>query len=477
VPTILIRNGLVLGPPPVWEAARRDILVREGAIVAVGHLPDGDIRVDRIIDASRHLVAPGLINAHTHSPANLLPGTGDCLSHPAFMWLNQADTMNRTPREVYVSAMLGCIDFLLSGTTAVIDHFPEQNFSIEDVNSVVAAYRHAGLRAVVALRIFDGDYADIFPTGGLSGELVRCLAADNPLRPRPLGETIALVEDSIRTFGRVDRLIQVWPAPSNPSRCSDKLLTACAEIAERFDTGIHTHLLETRVQTEIARRQYGTTMVRHLDTLGLLSPRLSCAHTIWIDEADIELMGQRGAMVVHNPESNLKVGAGPAPTPAMLSRGLTVALGTDGRNTNDNLGLHEAMRLAAILHRPYEPDRRRWITAKQALEMATSGGAKALRLGSETGRIVPGARADLVLYDLDHAQWIPYNDPVQQLVFCETGGSVDTVLIDGRIVVEGSRITAFDAAAVLAEAGEMLGRVRVRNAAFRSVAARIADEV
>jgi 5-methylthioadenosine/S-adenosylhomocysteine deaminase len=180
---------------------------------------------------------------------------------------------------------------------------------------------------------------------------------------------------------------------------------------------------------------------------------------------------------VHNPESNFKVGAGLAPTPEMLSHGLTVALGTDGRNTNDNLGLHEAMRLAAILHRPHEPDRRRWITARQALEMATSGGAKALRLGNETGRIVPGARADLVLYDLDHTPWIPCNDPVQQLVFCETGSSVDTVLIDGRIVVEGSRITAFDAAAVLAEAGEMLGHVRGRNAAFRSVAARIADEV
>jgi 5-methylthioadenosine/S-adenosylhomocysteine deaminase len=477
MPTILIRNGLVLGPPPVWEAAQRDILVRDGEIAAVGRLPDGDTQVDRIIDASRHLVAPGLINAHTHSPANLLPGTGDGLSHPAFMWLNQADTMRRTPREVYVSAMLGCIQFLLSGTTAVIDHFPEQNFSIEDVNSVVTAYRHAGLRAVVALRIFDGDYADISPTGGLTGELTQRLAADNPLKPRPLRETIALVEDSIRKFRRVDPLIQVWPAPSNPSRCSDKLLTACMEIAERFDTGIHTHLLETRVQMEIARRQYGATMVRHLDALGLLSPRLSCAHTIWIDEPDIELMAKRGVVVVHNPESNLKVGAGLAPTPTMLSHGLTVALGTDGSNTNDNLGLHEAMRLAAILHRPHEPDRRRWITAKQALGMATVGGAKALRLDNEAAQIVPGARADLVLYDLDRIQWIPRNDPVQQLVFSETGSSVHTVLIDGRIVVERSCITAFDAAAVLAEAGEMLGRIRGRNAAFRSVAARIADRV
>jgi cytosine/adenosine deaminase-related metal-dependent hydrolase len=135
------------------------------------------------------------------------------------------------------------------------------------------------------------------------------------------------------------------------------------------------------------------------------------------------------------------------------------------------------MRLAAILHRPHEPDRLRWITAKQALGMATVGGAKALRLGNEAAQIVPGARADLVLYDLDRTQWIPRNDPVQQLVFSETGSSVHTVLIDGRIVVEGSRITAFDAAAVLAEAGEMLGRIRGRNAAFRSVAARIADRV
>lgn len=474
--TILIRNGLVLGPPPAWETARHDVLVRDGAIVAVGDVSD-DVRPDRVIDASRHLVAPGLVNAHTHSPANLLPGTADGLSHPAFMWLNQADTMRRTPREVYVSAMLGCTQLLLSGTTSIIDHFPEQNFSIEDIQSVVAAYRDAGLRAMVALRMFDGAYTDILPADGLASDEARRLADSNPLQPRPLRDTLSLVEDAIHAFGQRDRLIQICPAPSNPSRCSDDLLAACADIAARYDTAIHTHLLETRVQTDIAHRQYGTTMVRHLDALGLLSPRLSCAHTIWIDEPDIELMAGRGAVVVHNPESNLKVGAGVAPTPTMLRHGLAVALGTDGGNTNDNLVLHDAMRFAAILHRPHEPDRRRWITAGQALAMATVAGAKALRMDGQTGQIVPGARADLVLYDLAHPHWIPCNDPVQQLVFSETGSAVDTVLVDGRIVVERGRITAFDAAAIMAEARDMLARIRDRNSAFRTVAARIADRL
>lgn len=477
MPTILIRNGLVLGPAPDWSAAQRDILVRDGRIEAVGEVATEGVAVDRIIDARRCLVAPGLINAHTHSPANVLKGTVDGSSHRAFMWLNQADTAGRTPRHVYVSAMLGCIEHLLSGTTAIIDHFPEQNFTLEDVASVVQAYSDSGLRAAVALRVFDGDYADIYPPDGLDSELATALAADNPLKPLPLPDTLALLESALQRFDRRSGRIRIYPAPSNPSRCSDALLAACGDLARRFDTGVHTHLLETRVQIDIAERQYGTTMVRHLDRLGLLSPRLSCAHTIWIDEPDIALMSERGAVVVHNPESNLKVGAGIAPTPAMLRHGLAVAVGTDGSSTNDNLVLHEAMRLAAILHRPHEPDRHRWITAGQALAMGTVHGAKALQMGDQLGQLVPGARADLVLYDLDDPHWTPCNDPVQQLVFGETGSSVHTVLVDGQIVAENGRITAFDAAEILAEARDMLGHMRTTNTGFRRVATRIAARV
>jgi hypothetical protein len=170
------------------------------------------------------------------------------------------------------------------------------------------------------------------------------------------------------------------------------------------------HLLETEVQASIAKKRYGRSMVHHLDTLGLLTDRLSTAHTIWLDDDDIALMAARGSIPVHNPESNLKLGTGIAPIAKMLHAGVTVALGTDGASTNDNLDMHEVMRLALMLQRPGEPDRSRWPKASDAIAMATVSGGKAMRCAG-LGTLVPGAPADLVLHDLRAPSWIPLNDP------------------------------------------------------------------
>jgi cytosine/adenosine deaminase-related metal-dependent hydrolase len=341
----------------------------------------------------------------------------------------------------------------------VIDHFPEQSFRSEDVAAVARAYRELGMRAVIALRVFDGTYDDIVPPQGLPS----ALAANNPLAAAPLAETMGIVEAAVTAHDEPGGLIRVFPAPSNPSRCSDELLTQCDALARRRGLGVHTHLLETEVQTRIAMERYGTTMVRQLDRLGVLSSRLSCAHTIWIDEPDIALLAERGVTVVHNPESNLKVGSGLMPLPAMRRHGLRVALGTDGASTNDNLVLHEAMRLALVLHRPRERDRSRWLGAGDALDMATTSGAAALQCAGQLGRIAPGQLADLVLYDLARPRWAPCNDPAQQLVFGETGDSVHTVVVDGRVVVEQGRVTTVDVAALVREARNLLSSIRNRN--------------
>ena len=358
------------------------------------------------------------------------------------------------------------------GTTAVIDHFPEQGFSESDVEAAVSAYEIAGLRALIALRIHDQDYGDIIPAGGLPPSV----QASNPLTPRPLQDSLDLIEAAIATHaGRADGRIDICPAPSNPMRCSDALLHAVRDISQRHDTAVHMHLLETSVQAEIAQRRYATTMVKHLDRLGLLNFRLSCAHTIWIEDDDIALMSERGSIVVHNPESNLKLGAGVAPVARMLRAGLTVALGTDGASTNDNLDMHEVMRFAVLLQRPFEPDRQRWPTAHDALAMATVSGAKAIRR-PELGTIAPGAVADLVLHDLTAVSWVPLNDPMSQLVFGASGGSVDTVIVDGRVLVEGGHIVGFDPAPILAEARDMAGKLSARNRNLHDFAALLAGD-
>jgi 5-methylthioadenosine/S-adenosylhomocysteine deaminase len=477
---ILIRDAVILtldARDTVHDPGT--ILIDDGRIVAVGDVPEADVtRCDRVIAGRGRLVVPGFVNAHLHSPMNITKATIERLSHPALMWLNQADTAHRTPREIYVCALLGCIEMLLTGTTAVLDNFPEQVFGLQDVEAAVHAYRDAGMRAVVALRIFDEEYSDIFPVDGrvpadVSAELQRL----SPLRPRPAAELRDLCEEAIRRWNGLEDRVSIFPAPSNPSRCSDRLLSACQELAERYGVGIHTHLLETHIQTMIAHRRYGCTMVRHLERLGVLTHRLSCAHSIWLDEEDIGRMAERRAVVVHNPESNLKVGTGIAPVPAMLARGVPVALGTDGTSSNDNLILQNAMHIAALLHRTSEPRRERWISARDVLRMATRGGAQAILLEDAIGSIAVGKRADLVLYDLSAPWWTPLNDPVQQLVYGENGGSVDTVIVDGRVVVDGRRITTFDADAVLAEARPMLATIRARNRDLHQLARRMGEIV
>jgi 5-methylthioadenosine/S-adenosylhomocysteine deaminase len=467
---ILIRNAawvLSAGPGPT------DILIEAGRIVAIG----SDLAAPpaaQVIDGRDRLVTPGLVNAHWHSPMQLSAGTSDRTNHKVFMWENQVDTANRSKEEIYLSAVVGCLQMLKSGTTSVIDHFPEQGFGLDDVATVVKAFEDCGMRAVVALRIFDGEYSDIVPPPErVTPELRAALAAGNTLKPRPMQESLDLVREAIGRFDRTVGRIRVFPAPSNPVRCSDEMLVACQELAERLDTGVHCHLLETRTQAELAARAYGRSMVEHMEAIGAFSGRWSCAHCNWLSAAEIAIMGRLGAVAVFNPESNLKIGSGIPPIPALLAAGVPCAVGTDGASTNDNLILQDAMQLVAILHRAGEPDRRRWVTVDDAIAMATTGGAQAMR-EPELGRLAPGAKADLVLYDLSAAWWVPLNDPTQQWVFGERGGSVDTVIIDGRVVVENGSVVTIDEDAVLNAARTVLPGVRSRNSAVREIAEAVA---
>ena len=478
-PSLIIRDAAVLTLDARERFFERADIVIDGSRITAVHAPGAHPAAGapavREIDGRGLLAAPGLINAHTHSPGALLAGTMDTESHPAFMWLNQADTSARTPREVYVSAMLNAVQMLQAGVTGAIDHFPAQNFGPEDIAAAVQAYRDSGMRMALAVRIFDDTFGDLFPRDTpLPPDVERELARLALLPPRPLAQTRALTEDAIARHHVPQRRLSVLPAPTNPVRCSDALLEMTRDIAQRFDVGIHTHLLESKVQTRLALERHGCSMVEHLERLGLLSPRLSCAHTIWVDDRDIERLASHGVTVVHNPESNLNLGTGIAPITQMVAAGVPVALGTDGSVTNDNVQMHEAMRLAATLGRCSEPDRRRWVTARQALAMATAGGARAMQL-ADAGRIEAGCRADIVLYDPRRAEWTPVNDPVRQRVFAETGASVHTVRVDGEVVVEAGRIVAFDAEAILDEARPMLAAIRARNAELHGFARRMRE--
>jgi 5-methylthioadenosine/S-adenosylhomocysteine deaminase len=473
-PNLFIRRAdCVIERPGAVRRGPVDIDIRGGRIARLGTdlTPPDDAE---IVDGAGRLVAPGLVNAHWHSPMQLSHGTADMTNHKIFMWENQVDTANRSQEEIYVSALAGCLQMLKSGTTAVIDHFPEQGFTLDDVETVMRAYEDCGMRAVVALRIFDEPYSDILPPpGSRSPELLAALREGNSLEPRPLGESLDLVREAIGRFDHRSGRIRIFPAPSNPVRCSDALLTACEEIARAHDTGVHCHMLETRAQTEIAMSRYGTTVIEHMHRIGAFSGRWSNAHCNWVSDAEIALMAELGAVAVLNPESNLKIGSGVPPIPKLVAAGVPCALGTDGASTNDNLILQDAMQLAAILHRPGEPDRRRWITVADVMAMATIGGAKAMR-EPDLGTIAPGAKADLVLYDLAYPWWTPLNDAEQQLVFGERGASVHTAIVDGRVVLRDGASTLIDEADIFAASHQILDGVRARNGPIAAVARAVA---
>ena len=454
-----------------------DILIRNDRIVAVGEVPaELAATATKVIDARNRIAFPGFVNAHTHSPLANAKGIYDLANHRSGMWMFQAVTSGRTRDEVYASALLNCIEMLLTGTTACVDHFPEQGFSIEDVDAVVQAYKDCGIRAVVALRVFDERYRDIYPPAGeFPQDLTDALATRDTLKPRPASELLALCEEAVDRYHDKGGRIQIAPAPSNPMRCTDALLVGCQELADRRDTQVHCHLLETQIQTVIAKERFGTTMVKHLDAIGALSDRLSCAHTVWIGDDDIALMAERGAMVVHNPASNIRGGSGIAPIAKMIRAGVTVALGCDGNPSGGSQALQPAMNLATIIGRPHAGKFSDWVSTENAMDMATIGGAKVMGLDDDIAMIAPGRKADIVLYDSTAPWWRPLNNATNQMVHSESGTSARDVFIDGRHVVADGRITTFDADAVLEEAQGHFDRVVGRNHELMDLAKRLGE--
>jgi cytosine/adenosine deaminase-related metal-dependent hydrolase len=222
---------------------------------------------------------------------------------------------------------------------------------------------------------------------------------------------------------------------------------------------------------------HGKRTVVRLDELGLLGPGSLLAHCNQLGDADLDLVAARGCTIAHNPVSNLKLGAGIAPLPKMLERGIPVSLGTDGTASNDNLNLFGVAKLAAILHRVVDANYERWPSTRDIFQAATAAGARAAGFGDQVGTIRPGQQADLVLLDFGAPHFHPLNNLLNQVVFGESGGSVQTVLVDGRVIVEDGRLTTVDERALLAEADEIAQRILVENEAPITLARRLEPHV
>ncbi len=235
-------------------------------------------------------------------------------------------------------------------------------------------------------------------------------------------------------------------APTIPHHCSDEFILGCAALAREFDLGLHSHVAESKIQAVTGIRVYGETQTAHLDRLGVLGPHFTVAHGVWLGNDDMARLGDHGASVAHNPGSNMRLGSGLADTRAMLERHVNLAIGTDGAGCSDNQNMYEAMRLGSFVSKVQGPDTERWLTTREAALAATEGSARALGFGDRIGHIAPGYKADLVFLDLDHPNWMPFNDPINQLVHCEDGTAVESVMVGGRMVVADRRVLTVDLA-------------------------------
>ena len=471
----LIRNPLIVTMNDSGD------IIEKGAIVIDGNrlsyvgpldwLPRDSL--ERTIEADRMIAMPGMVNAHCHSPANLVRGMMP--GKPLEIWraYYRASLRDMREEDFYASALLGGMEMLKSGATTVLDHFfGNQACRFMGAGAAIQAMRDLGLRHVVALTISDKNYEETIPLGDggaqLSDEMKRMSASEAKATEAWLEDCAAFIDN----FHAPEKLTTACPGPSAVQRCTDALLTGSAELARKRNLPLHIHLAETKAQAVMGQRIYGTSLLAHLDALGVVASNLSLAHSIWIEPGDVEIFAARRATPVHNPASNLRLGSGLAPVKEFVATGVNIGLGTDGAASNDGQNMFDSARLAALIHNQAGSDFRQWVTPAQALAMATRNGAQAF--GLDAGVLAPGNLADIVLLRRDTAAFTPLNDVIGQLVFCEKGSSVDTVIVNGEIVVQAGELKTVVEQEVLQFAEK--ARTRIDPAIQREFAATAAVE-
>jgi 5-methylthioadenosine/S-adenosylhomocysteine deaminase len=432
-----------------------DVLVSGQRIAAVGDIPPPDGAVV-VAGRGHHLLVPGLINAHFHSPANHMKGALPSLPLEMFMLLESPadDVLRPSPREAYLRTMLAALEMLRAGTTAVQDDaFLMPAPEPEIIDAVMQAYRDCGIRAAVALDQPELAESEKLPfLAGLLGP-----EADAPA-PMPRAELLERYHYLFTNWhgaagGRLTAAVSI----SAPQRVSVEYFESLDELSRIHRVPLFAHMLETKVQRVLATEQArfaGRSLVRYTADLGLLNSRTNVIHAVWVDEADLDLIADSGAVVAHNPVSNLRLGSGVMPFRAMRRRGIPIALGVDEAICNDAVDMWGVIKMAGLIHNISGSDSAEWPAVTEVLDAAWRGGASAM-LRSDLGEIRVGGLADLALLDLHSPAFTPLNDVAGQLVYCESGTSVVLTMVDGVIVAEGGRVTSVDEAALLSEAREV----------------------
>lgn len=397
---------------------------------------------DDVIEAENDILIPGMVNSHYHSYTNVLKGTVNNL--PLELWTLYTVAYGHALEEedLYLSALLGCIEMMKAGVTSCLDHFPH----IGKAEAALSAYEESGMRVAFAPMLHDVPDEEFFQ-----------LYVPDSLKSKSKGASPAEMKSFYRSllssYHKRDGRIEIQLGPNAPQRCSPEMLSMCNELSEVEGLRVHTHLLETKAQRLQGDLAFEGGVVGHLDRAGLIDERLSVAHAVWLNSSEIALLRNRGVAVVHNPASNLLLGSGVAPIPSFSKQGGHVAIGTDGSNCGTNQNLFEAMRLTTLIQRVGQ-DYSSWLDTEDVIQMGTTSGASILGKENELGRIVENDLADLVLLDGKTSMLSPLNDPVSQLVHQENGQSVKSVMVNGRWTVKEGTLLTIDEENVLRKVRE-----------------------
>jgi len=381
---------------------------------ASGDAPQNWLAEDTI-DAGGMVAMPGFVNCHTHAAMTLLRSYADDL--PLMQWLEQRIwplEEKLTGEDVYWGSMLCILELLKSGTTCFADMY----FFMDDVARAVA---QSGIRA----------------------SLSRGMVGVNPNAQSALVETEQFIK---KWNGAADGRISTMVGPHAPYTCPPDYLKKVLAIAEKYSTGVHIHLAETRVEFDDINKQYRKTPTEYLNDCGVLDFKVLAAHCVHVTENDIKILQEKNVGVAHNPESNMKLASGIAPVAEMLAQGVTVGIGTDGAASNNNLDMLEEMRSAALLQKVGTGDPT-VIPSYQALEMATANGGKVL--GLDIGMLRQGYKADIILIDFEKPHLYPKHDLIAHTVYAAQSSDVDTVIVDGAVLMRNRKLLTIDEREVL----------------------------
>jgi 5-methylthioadenosine/S-adenosylhomocysteine deaminase len=409
----------------------------------------------REIDGAGHLVMPGLINAHFHSSANHLKGAFDSRPLEVFMlYESPPDGAAMEARAVYVRTLLGAAEMLRGGVTSVLDDaFFVPGPTHEVIDAVMQAYADSGMRATLGLDQPNVPELDKLPfLADLLPPHLQARAAAPPAMDADA--LLACYAHLLDTWhGRAEGRLRAAVSCSAPQRVTPEYFAALDALSRHHDLPFFVHVLETKLQRVFGQEKLnGRSLIRYVKDLGFLSERSHLIHGIWIDDADMDLIAAAGAVVAHNPISNLRLGSGIMPFRALRERGIPLCLGSDEAITDDAINLWSVAKMAGLIHNITDADYERWPTATEILDCLIRGGARALRSPVPIGAISPGFQADLVLLDLDTLAFTPLNDLRRQLVYCEPASSVRMTMVAGRIVFEDGKVTTIDEAALRQEA-------------------------